>query len=187
MTRKEIDKNFILYYEELLKVARDMVGRKRVNYKPEAVLTDAYLELIDKSDKLKKSEDVERFVKQFIKLEVNLTNSKTNRTNRVKGVDIEPVDAERIMGVEDWKDYDEKVVDYTLGTEAGVVAELYKARKENAIHGHVFELYLDGVSTCRELAKKLSISKDSAARQLARMKEDVKEFTLALNCNQLNK
>lgn len=185
MTKTQIDKTFTNYYPVLLKVARDMVGRRVVNYTAESLLTDAYLELLDKSEKLKEESDVERFVKHFIKYEVTLSNSKTNRTNRVKGVDVDFSDIERIVGVEDWKDYEEKVVDYTVETEAGVVADMYLVKEQNVINGHVFSLYVEGKGTCRELAKELSISKDSAARLLSKMKEDVKEFTLGLNCNQL--
>lgn len=176
MTKRQIDKYFNEFYAGILKTAKDIVRRKRLNYEAEAIVTDAYLELLEKRSKLKKKNDVERFAKQFIRLETGLPNSKTNRREKANSKHVELEDLENVIGVESWADFNRKVEKHRKETALNVVVELYEEKEGNALNFEILELIREGNETCRSLAEALGVSKDTAYRLRKEMKKDFKAF-----------
>ncbi len=145
-------------------------------------MTDAYLEILKKKDKIDSISDVERFVKKSLHTEISLSNSQLNRREKIRSEFLGLDAIEKALGIEDWADYEMKAEENRKETEKAVIVEMYRKKENNAINLTAFELYLSGLSTCRDMGAVLGVSKDSAARLINEMKEDLNKFSLSLGC-----
>ena len=179
MTKTTVDKIFTLKYNELFAFTETAIKQRRKNFNSENVIAELYLKLVKKKETFKNENEILQFSRGFIRNEVNLFNSTTNKNERtnVELFGFEKV--ENFIGAESWQDFKIKIHDHEQEVTMEVIIDLYKKKEDNKINQRLLEMYMNG-QTCREVAEILGISKDAANREILKMKKDILIFGKSL-------
>lgn len=132
MTKLEIDNYFSQNYDIIYRIANALTRKNKRNYDSTILIGEAYLDVINKRDRISDVEQLHRWIIAKISMESYKTMSKTNRENRKNTIDIDQV----VINKED-ADYQFNIIDKYLQQEnhslLKYVAEAYIVQGHNTI------------------------------------------------------
>jgi len=160
MKKSEIDNYINLNYSLLQSIASGLVSKSKRNYDACILISEAYLHVLNISEQITDTDQLQRFIIAKINMEVRFTNSKTNRQNRFNENSID----DTIINREE--------TPYTLSA-----IDYYLEHENDSIMKFVAEAYLvKGHNTVRKFNEYFNFSSYTSTKFINKLKNRIKEY-----------
>lgn len=199
LSRKELDREFVLIYEELVGLSRSLAYKYKKRHEASAVVNEAYLYLVSKQTEILEAKSVRIYAIKFIRDGLKWTNSSINKKGETRRRGLfslveecdgqeEQKDSEKALKkgvneilvkeyVDGLQDLEEKIETERRETAFKVLLAHYKKEAKDPVLRRLLEVYAEQkVDTVRKLADYYGFSKDSAAIEIRELVADVRQF-----------
>ena len=169
MQKSQIDKYVEDNYTLLSKVATDFVNRKKRNYDPEIVISEAYIHILKCKDKITTIGQLQSYFISKINIEVSKQNSTTNFTFKDRHSEL--------IGIERQEDNDLllRVENEIKRNSQKAQIESYYLNEKDSIKKIIFEAYfVKRYRTVRSFATYFNLSKQTANDLINELKTNIK-------------
>lgn len=196
MSKQEIDDYFVEILPMLEKIVKGVAYKNNKKIDTYAAINEAYLHLSRYQISTKK--ELEKLVVNFLNMNIQWTNSKLNKQERV-GQHNDKLNTKSFYGgtgernedtsTENFKPNKEEPtdeMDVELETkiliekwwdEKQCILQMYRDQEKDKIKQIIYECYfVKGITKGVDLAKHLGINKDYASKYIREMKSDIQEF-----------
>lgn len=132
MTKSQIDLYISNNYKLFLKAAKGLTYKNQRNYDPKILITEAYLHILNMSDRIKDESDVQRFMFAKIHMESRFNKSTTNLFYSERNLNIDDIQINHQS-----TNYELNEIDVYLiqekDTVLKVVADAYIIKQNNTV------------------------------------------------------
>lgn len=186
MTNQEKNDYFVSIIPMLEKIVKGICYKNSKRIDTHAIINESYLHLYKYIDTIETEDELQRLVIKFIRSNIEWTNSKINKDERVnttfelsdnrKDTNYEPTN-ERTTEDDD-AELNDKIDIELWYIERKCLLDMYRAQEEDKVKQIVFDcFFIKGITKGTLLAKHLKINKDYAAKYIREMKQDIRDFT----------
>jgi len=175
ITKNDIDNYFTNHYDELNTYTIKALKKLKKSYDIDGLISETYLELIKKLDKLNELSDIPAFAKQYIKINILYDTAPYAKKNKI--LEVEPI--ESITDTDD--------IQYNIDEIVNMYYNTLKGQDK-----YIFELYyFKYIDTAKKIQDHLKISRTSSFNTMKDVKRIEDKFRLFVesyinNKNKLN-
>jgi hypothetical protein len=168
MTKREVDRWFSSEHDYVNTIAHIVVKRYNRNYDPSDLVSEAYLVILDKLDKLRTTNDLKYYVTSVINL-IGSDGSSFTRSFMVRHVSLDGHD------VENTDEYNVERDQYVNKKKATLIR--YRNNLKCSVERTIFDVYyFKGIQTCRGMGEYFNLHRDTAMRLIKDLKTNIQNY-----------
>jgi hypothetical protein len=192
MSKKEMDDYFVEILPMLEKIVKGVAYKNNKKIDTNAAINEAYLHMTRYDISTKK--DLEKLVVNFLNMNIQWTNSKLNKQERV-GQHNDKLNTKSFYGgsdddtsTENFKPKEEPTDEMDVELETKILIEkwwdekqcilqMYRDQEKDKIKQIIYDCYFKkNITKGVDLAKHLGVNKDYSSKYIREMKNEIKDF-----------
>lgn len=171
MNKSQVDNYLSSNYDFLLNIAKGLCYKKLKGYDPAILISEAYLHVLKIREDILDENMLQRYIIAKINIEVSMTNSKVNKEQAVRHVELNGYDAQQ--------EQDDKLEnEIKLQNQMNQIL-MYRRNLKCRVKKIIFDTYfIEGKRTVRSFGAYFNFPRSTANKLINQMKTEIKNETI---------